>query len=166
MLPDTRIRCVRVCALVVRLCFLFALNPRTEALKSMLHFLQLSLCRRERICNERRRRLHTADLCSLLWQFFSMLASVWPAPLCWILIKINYIKSNKQTANGKQKTSEISDISAIGSRANGWVIAPNTMRSPGNVQVSVSDAVKALAESSPVCIFICCMHAAFCVNFY
>lgn len=93
---------VCVCGPVVRLCFLFALNPRTEALKSMLHFLP-SLCRRERICNERRRRrrrrrLHSADLlcsallCSLLWQFFSMFASVWPAPLCWILIKINYIK--------------------------------------------------------------------------
>lgn len=42
--------------------------------------------------------------------FFSIFASVWPAPLCWILIKINYIKCSKQTASREQRTTDITDI--------------------------------------------------------
>lgn len=94
-------------------------------------------------------------LCSLLWQFFSMFASVWPAPLCWILIKINYIKCSKQTANSKRElrtTDIITDIrpsqSPAEPRKKGWVIDNKHNAATGQGSRSVSDAAKPLTGSS------------------
>lgn len=100
--------CVCVCGPVVRLCFLFALNPRTEALKSMLHFLLYATkgdVDDDGDCNR-----PTCSALLITVAIFSMFVSVWPAPLCWILIKINYIKCSKQTAGREQRTTDITDI--------------------------------------------------------
>lgn len=87
-------------------------------------------------------------LCSLLWQFFSMFASVWPAPLCWILIKINYIKCSKQTANSKERTENNRHHHRHQAIAIGMSHRSKHNAATGQGSRSVSDAATPLTGSS------------------